>query len=94
MSVLTNIRQRLMRRVTLHEAYQSVFSTEQGKQVLTHLVKEGYILKSTFVAGDPHRTSLNEGKRLLALSILKFVNKDHDGVIKQIEQEIQQYENQ
>lgn len=87
------IKRKLMRKVSLHEAYQSVFSGPQGEMVLSHIVKEGFVTKSTFVAGDPHQTSLNEGKRVFALSILKFVNKTHSNIIQQVEKEIQQYEN-
>lgn len=94
MNPLDFIRQRLLKRVSIHEHYQAVFSTPQGKEVLSHIMREGYMLKTTFVAGDPHQTSLNEGKRRLALSILKFVNKDHNKVITQIQKEIEQYENQ
>jgi hypothetical protein len=52
----------------------------------------GYVTKPTFVKGDPQQTSLNEGKRMLALSILKFVKKDHAAVLQMIDKQIQDHE--
>jgi len=72
-----------------HAAYVRVFNTDDGKFVLAHLMKEGFVLDTTFVPGDTHRTAMNEGSRRLVLSILKYVNKDHKEIVNQIEQEIQ-----
>lgn len=87
------IKWRLRRKVDIHDSYQRVFTTMPGEQVLNHICEVGFMFKSTFVPGDPHQTSLNEGKRMLALSILKFVKKDHAAVLQQIEKQIRQYEN-
>lgn len=81
-----NIRDRL----ALHQSYQRVFSTPDGERVLRHIAKVGMLTSSSFVAGDPHQTSLNEGKRLLALSILKFVRRDHGTLVEQIEKGMEQ----
>lgn len=81
---------RLRRRGVLHESYQAVFSSMPGQQVLSHIMEVGFVTKSTFVKDDPHQTSLNEGKRMLALNILKFVKKDHSAVLQMIEQKIQE----
>ena len=83
----------IRRKLELHEAFQTVFTSPQGQLVLEHIIKEGFVLKSTFVVGDSHSTALNEGSRRLALSILKFVNKSHDSMIKQLEKTIQDNEN-
>jgi hypothetical protein len=77
---------RLRDRIHLHAAYIRVFDTPDGKLVLRHIMEQGFVLKTTFVAGDPHETSLNEGSRRLALSILKFANQDHNKLINQIEE--------
>lgn len=81
-------RKTLFRRVQTHEAYQTVFGSPQGEEVLRHICRVGYVTTSTFVKGDPYQTSLNEGKRMLALSILKFVHKDHAKLIQQVEKEL------
>ena len=86
------IRKAMSKRIAVHESYQNVFSGPDGERVLAHIMKEGCILKTTFVSGDPHQTSLNEGKRILALSILKFVHRDHNNVIKQVERQLTQLE--
>jgi hypothetical protein len=75
-------------RVLLHGSYQNVFGTPEGEQVLAHIAKVGFLTRSTFVAGDPEQTMLNEGSRRLALSILRFVRKDHGELLKQIEKGI------
>lgn len=88
------IRQTLFKRVEVHEDYQTVFNSVQGQRVLLHICKVGFVTKSTFVAGDPHHTAMNEGRRNLALSILSFVHKDHAALIKQVEDSITEHENQ
>lgn len=79
----------LLERVKLHGAYKNVFDTPQGEEVLKHIMRVGFITRSTFVAGDPNQTCLNEGQRRLALSILRFVRKDKTKLIEQIEKGLQ-----
>lgn len=83
---------RLQRRGQIHESYQSVFSSLPGQQVLNHIMEVGYVTKPTFVKGDPQQSTLNEGRRMLALSILKFVKKDHAAVLQMIDKQIQDHE--
>jgi hypothetical protein len=86
MQQLTEI---LLRRKEIQKSYRQVFNTEDGKLVLSHLMKNGFITKTTFVAGDPHQTAMNEGSRRVVLSILAFMNRDEKEMQKQIEQELQ-----
>lgn len=79
----------LRNRVDLHGAFSRLFNTEDGKIVMAHLVKTGFVLQSTFVAGDPQQTAMNEGTRRVVISIMKFVHRDHMQLIKQLETEIQ-----
>jgi hypothetical protein len=72
-------------RAAVHKSYQAVFNTPDGEVVLRHILKVGKVTGPTFVAGDPHMTSFNEGRRQLALSILRFVRKNHDELLEQIE---------
>lgn len=76
-------------RIDLHAAYVRVFSTEDGQKVLSHIAKHGFVTQSTFVAGDPQQTAMNEGMRRMALSIMKFVHRDHKQLILRLEQEMQ-----
>lgn len=86
MQQLTEI---LLRRKEIQKSYRQVFNTEDGKVVLSHLMKNGFIAKTTFVVGDPHQTAMNEGSRRVVLSILAFINRDEKEMQKQIEQELQ-----
>lgn len=76
-------------RIDVHSSYERVFRSPDGERVLRHIMRVGFVTSSTFVAGDPHATAMNEGSRRLALSILKFVCKDHASMIKQIEEGIE-----
>lgn len=76
-------------RLAIRKSYRQVFNTEDGKQVLAHLSKNCFLTQTTFVAGDPHQTAMNEGSRRVVLSILSFLNVDEQKLLKQIEQESQ-----
>jgi hypothetical protein len=69
---LNSVRRRLLRQAD----YKSVFETTEGQEVLRHICQEAFMFRSTFVAGDPYQSALNEGTRRLALSILREVIKD------------------
>ena len=86
------IKEMIQDRILVHAAYDRLFSLPDGEVVLRHVIRNGFVLKSTFVAGDPEQTALNEGSRRLALSILKFAKRDHQKLIKQLEQEISENE--
>jgi hypothetical protein len=63
-------------RLKLQSYYRDTFSSPQGRAVLKHLSKVCHVGGTTFVAGDAHRSSFNEGMRYVALCILNQVNKD------------------
>lgn len=62
--------------------YRAVFDTPQGQRVLSDICKHSFVFDSTFVRGDSHETSLNEGARRLALSILRILRKDMRELMK------------
>lgn len=76
-------------RINRQENYIATFESTSGRKVLQHLCQVGYVVKPSFVAGDPYTTAYNEGQRALVLSILRQVNKDPTALIKQIETSIQ-----
>jgi len=53
----------------LNAAYRQVFSTAVGLTVLEDLQENGFIHTSTYVAGDPYGTAMNEGTRRLVVHI-------------------------
>lgn len=93
MNRLQQLRQRLVDRAAIHQSYQTVFNTPDGERVLHHLMKTANVTKPSFVPGDPHQTAFNEGARHLALSILKFVKRDHDAMLRAIEEAKDETEN-
>jgi hypothetical protein len=80
----------LMRKRNMHRNYAAVFGSNEGDMVLRHIMSEGFITKSTYVAGDPNQTMLNEGSRRLALSILRMARTNHKEVIRMVEQQLQE----
>lgn len=92
-NVLSNLfKWRVKRRLKIHEGFQAIFSGPEGQNVLMHICEQGFVFKSTHVTGDPCSTAFNEGKRELALKILKFVHRDHAELVKMVEQKMKQYE--
>lgn len=83
---IRQLRDAVRERARVHESYQNVFNTPDGERVLRHLMKVGGITKPSYVAGDPYTTAFNEGRRHLVLSILKFIHKSHDELLKAIEE--------
>lgn len=59
----------------IHRDFSYVFGTPEGKRVLDYICEIGYVNRTTFNPSSPEKTVLNEGSRLLALSILKHTHK-------------------
>jgi len=74
-------------KIHLHGAFQRIFDSPEnpdGQLVLREILKQGFVIRSTFVAGDPHQTAMNEGSRRLALSILRHAFTDHARLVEQL----------
>lgn len=80
----------LLKQINIHASYKAVFNSPEGREVLEHICRVGFIAKPTRVKGDPEQSLENEGMRRLALSILRYANVDHAEIVRQIEKE---YEN-
>jgi hypothetical protein len=78
------LREKITDKITVHRQYQRVFNTPDGQAVLMHILKHGHVFETTFVRGDQHETILREGERRMALSILKFLNQDHEKLAEQL----------
>ena len=44
-------------------SYRQVFETDPGQRVLADLARYCNVATTSFVAGDPYQTALNEGRR-------------------------------
>lgn len=84
-----NLKNMIEDRLVVRATYRRLFDTSDGKVVLQHILRSGFVVSSTFVAGDSHKTALNEGSRRLALSILRFAKTNPQEVIKEIESEFE-----
>lgn len=83
------LRERFVERIRgLHGSYRRVFQTPDGERVLRHIMKASNTLGSSFNPKNPYETAFKEGQRHLALSILKYVNRNTDELIKTIEDEL------
>lgn len=79
-----NERTRKAKRV--NTAYKKVFSSEHGQIVLEDLMlSAGIISGSSYVPGDPHQTSFNEGRREVVNRIIESINIDPTRFMKIVE---------
>lgn len=79
---------RLKRKARLHAAFQTVFNTPEGEQVLEYICKVGKVFEATHKPGDPEQSRINEGRRELALEILRFVRRDHHAMVQMLDKQI------
>lgn len=74
-------------RAELARAYRDTFSTPQGQLVLKHLITTCGVLQPTYVRGDSHDTAHNEGRRDVAVGILRMLNTDPEALADMMEME-------
>ena len=55
--------------------FKECFSTEEGQQVLTKLVQDHFVFKTT-PTPDPYLSAWQEGQRSVILKILEMVDTD------------------
>lgn len=89
---IKELRRRRVEEADIHQSYQRVFETPDGQRVLRHIMRHGFVLTTTFVDKDANASLLNEGSRRLALSILRFVYRDHEALLRAIEEEAENHE--
>jgi hypothetical protein len=71
------------------EDFKAVFSSEQGKRVLSHICRECGVLRPSFVPGEAlENTAFNEGMRNVALMILTALDETPERFLE-LSQEIQ-----
>lgn len=70
------------------ESFKKCFSSEEGKVVLSELVKECGMLKNSF-RGNTDELLFNEGKRNVLLYILSIINVDLPTLLDTLEKERQ-----
>lgn len=88
MSRMSDIKQVFTDKLRTSGAYRRVFESEDGKIILRHLARAGFLNRSTFVAGDPHQTSLNEGSRRLVLSMMRIAKIDPQKLVNEMEEQL------
>lgn len=65
--------------------YRDVFSTDQGLLVLRDLARFCGVLETSVMAGDPHMTAFNEGKRAAFLHIIERLRWNERDILKMAE---------
>jgi hypothetical protein len=69
--------------------FKFVFSSEEGKRVLSHICRECGVLRPSFVPGEAlENTAFNEGMRNVALMILTALDETPDRFLE-LSQEIE-----
>lgn len=59
----------------LRRVYKECFATEQGTEVLTKLIRDHFVFKTT-PTPDPYLSAWQEGQRSVILKILEMVDTD------------------
>lgn len=62
-------------------AYELAFTSEHGRAALRDLVRS-YVVRRSYVMGDPYATAFNEGQRDVVRHILAMLGKDEAIVIE------------
>jgi hypothetical protein len=69
--------------------FRFVFSSEEGKRVLSHICRECGVLRPSFVPGEAlENTAFNDGMRNVALMILTALDETPDRFLE-LSQEIE-----
>ena len=76
----------LKQRLSLHQHYQTIFESPQGKAVLHDLLAACGMFR-TSQDSNPHTTAFNEGKRVIALHILDRMRLDKVEAIQHLLEE-------
>lgn len=63
---------------SLMQAYQRLFSSPDGQQVLSHLMEVAGVLHSSHVPGDALQSAWREGRRQIVCAILHNLGQGHD----------------
>jgi len=69
-----------------HAAYRRVFESDDGKFILADMIRKYYVLRPTYVVGDPKQSDLNEGMRKVVLDIINTLRIDPQNLIDKIEE--------
>lgn len=64
-----------------YQAYRELFTSEQGQEVLTDLMRAAHFLNTT-VGSTPYETYFNEGRRSLLLQIVETAKLDTEQMQK------------
>lgn len=87
--LVKHVRDLLDRKRSEQLAYEAVFNTEDGKRVLTHMLKNGFVFTST--VGKTHdETMMNEGTRRFVLSVFRKVHRGMDDYNRELQKVMQE----
>ncbi len=59
----------------LKKDYQHIFSTDEGKRILSDLQRRCFFTTSTFVPDNANETFVREGQRSVVLHIINMITK-------------------
>ena len=62
----------------LQESYKHIFTSDEGKEVLSDLEKRCHYHTSTNVKGDSHESAYQEGQRSILLFIKQMLQTNKD----------------
>lgn len=57
----------------MHAAYHALFTSPDGQKVLHHMLAQAGLLETSHTPGDAHDTAFREGRRSMALDVLRML---------------------
>ena len=73
-------------------SYKRLFNSQDGRNVLFHLMRQCFYFDSTFVANDAIGTAYNEGMRNTLLNILRVIKMKPETIDKMVDESRAQLE--
>lgn len=74
----------LKKKIDIHKAYIRLFNSEDGKKVLRDLLKSTGAFELSMDTTD-RETAFNEGRKSVALRILRTINADPEKLYAQLD---------
>ena len=74
------------KKLDLTADYKMVFGSDRGKRVLWDIIRNSYVLDTTFCITNEYETILREGHRNSALRIMSILQTDEKQLMDQIKE--------
>ena len=64
--------------------YRKIMIMPEGRRIFYDLIDKGRMYRTTFIAGDPYATHINEGRRQMAIELTRRLERAKPGIVSQM----------